>query len=125
MKDLKSLNVRRVLSVSVPVVIRHHRDIPGRGTLEVGQVSAGSLDLALCILTSFYPPASDGHEPVRCRVNLTSLTAYTLHERFCAEFLASLTPIGLEAGVDRVQIPVSRIRSWVLGQDGAAETSGE
>jgi hypothetical protein len=104
-----------VLSVSVPVVVRHHRDSPGPGTLEVGTISAGSLDLALNILTSLYPPASDGRAPVRCRVNLTSATAYSLHQKFCVDFLA---PMDLTGG----QIPVSRIRSWVLRHTKATKT---
>lgn len=104
-----------VLSVSVPTVVRHHRDRPGAQTLQVGKVSAGSLDLALNVLGHLYPPASDAEEPVRCRVNLVSATAYRMHRDFCAEFLAPMDPGGGE-------IPVEGIRSWVLGKDRSTES---
>lgn len=115
-------SVLRVLSVSVPVVVRHHREIPGRGTLEVGTVSAGSLDLALNILTHLYPPNLGNREPFRCRVNLTSQTAYALHKRFCAEFLAQISQGEQRGGEGKKEIPISSIRSWVLRH---TQTSGE
>lgn len=105
--------VQHVLSVSVPIVVRHHRARTGGKQLRVGQVCAGSLDLALNILNYLYPPSSDDEEPVRCRgVNLASATAYRLHQPFCAEFLAPMDPQG--GG----QIPVARIRSWVRRHSG-------
>lgn len=122
----------RVLSVSVPVVIRHHRDTAGPGTLEVGKISAGSLDLALNILTYLYPPQSASEvkdedtynlqnpQNVRCRVNLTSATAYTLHQKFCADFLAPLDSTS-HTGQTVEEIPVERIRSWVLRQTETRE----
>ncbi|MDN5696670.1 MAG: hypothetical protein L0G70_01695 [Rubrobacter sp.] len=97
---------RRVLAVSVPIVVRHHREKPGGESLAVGEVSAGSLDLALNVLGELYPPASDGEEPRRCKVNLVSATAYRHHEDFCKEFLAPMEP-------DGGRIPLRRIRSWV------------
>lgn len=98
-----------MLSASVPMVVRHHRDRPGAHTLQVGKVSAGSLDLALNVLSHLYPPASDGEPPVRCRVNLASATAYRLHERFCSRFLVGMDPEGGE-------IELEKIRSWVEAQ---------
>lgn len=100
---------RRMLYASEPMRVRHHRDRPGPETLGVGKVSPGSLDLALNILNHLYPPACDGKPPVRCRVNVASATAYGLHEKFCARFLASMDPDGGE-------IPIPRIRAWVEGQ---------
>lgn len=93
---------RRALSVSVPVVVRHYRERPGPEGLEVGRVSAGSLDLALNILVDLYPPGSDGEEPRRCRVNFASTTAYRLHESFCAQFLAPMDPDGGEMDVGQI-----------------------
>ena len=57
-------------------------------------------------LCDLYPPGSDGEEPRRCRVNFASATAYELHEKFCAQFLASMDPDGgrLDAG---------KIHHWV------------
>lgn len=106
---------RRVLYVSIPIRVRHHRGRPGPETLEVGQVSPGSLDLALNILSYLYPPACDGEPPVRCRVNLASATAYRLHKRFCSRFLARMDPEGGE-------IEPEKIRRWVEAQ--ARCTSG-
>lgn len=96
----------RALSVSVPVVVRHHRERPGPEGLEVGRVSPGSLDLALNILVDLYPPGMDGEEPQRCRVNFVSATAYRLHESFCAKFLAPMEKDGGE-------IDGGQIRRWV------------
>lgn len=97
-----------MLRVTVPVYLRHHRDRPGPDTLEVGmvgQITPGSRDLALNILAYLYPLGCDGHEPVRCRINLVSQTAYSLHAKFCKAFLAPMPPEGGE-------IPVQKIRDW-------------
>lgn len=102
----------RIPRVSVPIVVREHRQRPGAEGLEVGRVSAGSLDLALNILGYLYPPAREGEEPVRCRVNMVSATAYNLHEDFCREFLAPMEK-------SRERIPLSRIRSWVQRRTGS------
>lgn len=102
---------RRVLSASVPIVVRHYRESPGGESLAVGEVSPGSLDLALNILGHLYPPARDGEEPVRCRVNFVSATAYRLHHSFCAEFLAPMDPDGGE-------LAVREIRDWVSRKGG-------
>lgn len=95
-----------ILRATVPIVVRHHRDGPGGQSLCTGEVSAGSLDLALNILGHLYPPACEGAEPVRCRVNFVSNTAFELHELFCTEVLA---PMDRDGG----EIPVARIRHWV------------
>lgn len=99
----------RIVRASVPIVVRHHRDVPGGQSLSVGEVSAGSLDLALNVLVHLYPPARDGAEPKRCRINFASATAFDLHERFCREFLAPMDPEGEE-------ISVAKIKSWVQRQ---------
>lgn len=100
----------QVFSVSIPLVVRHHRARPGGNSLAVGQVCAGSLDLALNILNHLYPPGSDGEEPVRCRgVNLASATAYRHYRQFTNDFLVPLDPKG-------GRIPVARIRSWVANR---------
>lgn len=103
---------RRIPRVSVPIVVREHRQRPGAEGLEVGRVSAGSLDLALNILGYLYPPAREGEEPVRCQVNMVSATAYNLHEEFCREFLAPMEEVG-------GRIALSRIRSWVQRRTGS------
>lgn len=100
-----------LLTVTVPVHLRHHRRRPGPDTLEVGEVGSitpGSRDLALNILAYLYPLGCGAEEPVRCRVNLASHTAYSLHESFCAHFLAPMDPAGGE-------ILVEEIRSWAGG----------
>lgn len=97
---------RRALSVSVPVMVRHHRERPGPEGLEVGRVRPGSLDLALNILVDLYPPGTDGEEPRRCRVNFVSATAYRLHGSFCAKFLAPMDP-------DGGRLEVEKIHRWV------------
>lgn len=96
----------RILRASVPIVVREHRKRPGADKLEVGRVSAGSLDLALNVLGFLYPPAWEGEEPQRCKVNMVSATAFRLHEDFCKEFI-----VPMEEGGGR--IPIQKIRSWV------------
>lgn len=82
--------------VTAPISARLHRRTGGEAGLSVGEVSEGSLDVALNVLGYYVPPGEDEREMVRCRVNFVSATAYEHHREFCEQFLAegAMDPAG-------------------------------
>ncbi len=72
-----------------------------------GSRGSGAQDLALNILNQFFPPFSDGFEPICCQSGLASQTAFELAPKFVEEVIAQLD------ASQPAKINVVDVQNWI------------